>query len=40
MKCTTAPEYRDPDKPISEELEREAYSHYGRGLEPADADDR
>ena len=24
-----APEYRDPDKPISEELEREAYRHYG-----------
>ncbi len=24
-----APEYSDPDAPISEELEREAYSHYG-----------
>jgi sporulation protein YlmC with PRC-barrel domain len=28
-----APEYEDPDSPISEELEREAYRHYGR--EPA-----
>ena len=28
-----APEYEDPDRPISEELEREAYRHYGR--EPA-----
>ena len=24
-----APQYSDPDGPISEELEREAYSHYG-----------
>lgn len=28
-----APEYRDPEKSISEELEREAYRHYG--LQPA-----
>jgi uncharacterized protein YrrD len=28
-----APEYEDPDRPISEELERQAYRHYGR--EPA-----
>ena len=28
-----APDYRDPDSPVSEELEREAYRHYGR--EPA-----
>lgn len=25
----SAPEYDDPDRPISEELEREAYRHYG-----------
>ncbi len=24
-----APEYSNPDEPISEELEREAYSHFG-----------
>ena len=29
----TAPDYGEPDSPISEELEREAYRHYGR--EPA-----
>ncbi|HSE82109.1 MAG TPA: PRC-barrel domain-containing protein [Gaiellaceae bacterium] len=29
----SAPEYDDPDSPISEGLEREAYRHYG--LEPA-----
>jgi hypothetical protein len=28
-----APKYRDPDEPISDELEREAYAHYG--LTPA-----
>ena len=28
-----APEYENPDAPIPEELEREAYRHYG--LEPA-----
>ena len=28
-----APDYDDPDRPISEELERAAYRHYGR--EPA-----
>jgi sporulation protein YlmC with PRC-barrel domain len=28
-----APEYSDPDAPIPEEMEREAYRHYG--LEPA-----
>jgi PRC-barrel domain len=32
-KVHSAPEYRDPDGSISEELEREAYRHYG--LEPA-----
>jgi sporulation protein YlmC with PRC-barrel domain len=25
----SAPEYEDPDRPISEDLEREAYRHYG-----------
>jgi hypothetical protein len=25
----SAPTYRDPDAPISEELERDAYEHYG-----------
>ena len=25
----SAPEYDDPDRPIPEELEREAYRHYG-----------
>jgi hypothetical protein len=25
----SAPSYRDPDEPISEEMEREAYAHYG-----------
>ena len=29
----SAPDYGNPDEPISEELEREAYRHYGR--EPA-----
>jgi sporulation protein YlmC with PRC-barrel domain len=29
----TAPDYGDPDRPISEDLEQEAYRHYGR--EPA-----
>ena len=29
----SAPDYRDPDSSISEELEREAYAHYG--LTPA-----
>ncbi|MGH3037803.1 MAG: PRC-barrel domain-containing protein [Gaiellaceae bacterium] len=29
----SAPEYEDPDRAISEELERDAYRHYGR--EPA-----
>jgi hypothetical protein len=25
----SAPSYRDPDAPISEEMERDAYDHYG-----------
>lgn len=29
----SAPDYRDPETSISEEMEREAYSHYG--LQPA-----
>ena len=30
---TSAPDYRDPETSIPEELEREAYAHYG--LQPA-----
>jgi hypothetical protein len=30
----SAPDYRDPDSGISEELEREAYAHYGLTTSP------
>jgi hypothetical protein len=30
----SAPSYRDPDEPISEEMEREAYRHYGLQTSP------